>query len=332
MNKKDASEKIMPKVLRMLEAQSGESLERAKKHLSEMGIEDPRARESLEIYANNWKDLIHPSILSLSSDAVSAGTPVINDLQVMVLLLTAAMDIHDDVMDKSTTKNGKATLYGKFGEDLAILVGDALLMESFAILFSSRNSMDSLSFDRIFESVKKTLLEVGNAHLFELQLKKKCISPKEILNLIEKKSAIFEGLAEIGAIAGNGSRNQINALKSSARTFGYLVMLREEFIDMFEPSELISRFKNEYLPLPILYAMEDPKVTKYLLMLESGKIGSKQVQELINLVYKNQKVIQLKETMKRRSAMTSEILETEELIKEPASFLALLIRSSLEDL
>ena len=322
----------MPKIMKMLEAQSGESLERAKKHLSEIGVEDPRARESLEIYANNWKDLIHPAILSLSSEAVSARTPVINDLQVMVLLLTAAMDIHDDVMDKSTTKNGKATLYGKFGEDLAILVGDALLMESFAILYSFRDSMDSSSFDRIFESVKRTLLEVGNAHLFELQLKKKGISPKEILNLIEKKSAIFEGLAEIGAIAGNGSRNQINALKSSARTFGYLVMLREEFIDMFEPAELISRFKNEYLPLPILYAIENPKVKKYLMMLESGKISDKQVQELINLVYKNQKVNQLKETMKRRAAKTNDILETEELIKEPASSLTLLIRSSLEDL
>jgi len=318
----------------MLDAQGGKSLEQARKRLIAMGVDNAEARQSMKMYAENWKDVIHPSILSLSSDAVSEGTPIVIDLQVMILLLTAAMDIHDDVMDKSTEKNGKATLYGKYGDDLAILVGDALLMESFMMLDVFRKSIDPESFDCIVTTLKKSLLEVGNAHLMELQLKKKKASvlPEELISLIEKKAAIFEGIAEIGAIAGKGAFDQINALKAWAKAFGYLVIVREEFIDMFEPAELSNRLINEYLPLPILYAIEDPEVKEYVAKLGDGKITEAIIQGLINLVYENKNVIRLKVTMENRLSQALKQLETNSLNKKPASSLAILIQATLEDL
>jgi geranylgeranyl diphosphate synthase type II len=333
LGKKATEKKLMPQIFRMLEAQGGKSLEQARKRLVVIGVENAKALESMEMYANNWNDVIHPAILSLSSDAVSKRSPVITDLQVMILLLTSAMDIHDDVMDKSKTKNGKVTLYGKFGEDLAILVGDALLMESFMMLNSFRNSMDTESFDRIVVTVRNSLLEVGNAHLMELQLKRRAnVLPQEILNLIEKKAAIFEGIAGIGAIAGKGSPDQINALKAAGRAFGYLIMLREEFIDMFEPDELSSRIKNEYPPLPIICAIEDPKVKEYVTMLGRGKIAENATQELIDLVYKNPNVIKLKEMMENRAIQTKKLLKISRLKKRTTFTLTSLIDATLEDL
>jgi geranylgeranyl pyrophosphate synthase len=332
-SKKVAAQKLMPQVLKMLEAQGGQSLRAARKRLVAINVENAIARKGLEMYAENWNDVIHPSILSLSSEAVSEKPSAVNDLQVMVLLLTAAMDIHDDVLDKSLTKNGKKTLFGKFGEDLAILIGDALLMESLMMLPTFRNSMDLESFDRLTLAVKNTLLQVGNAHLIELQLKRKTdVTPQDILSLIEKKAAIFEGLAEIGAIAGKGSKDQINVLKAVAETFGYLVMLREEFIDMFEPDELSSRLKNEYPPLPLLYACNDPNVKKCLEKMRSGRITENSVQDLINLVYENQDVVKLKQAMGKKATQTIRLLGTQVLNKKPVLSLASLIETTLEDL
>ncbi|MGA3059613.1 MAG: polyprenyl synthetase family protein [Candidatus Bathyarchaeia archaeon] len=333
LGKKAAEKKLMPQIIMMLEAQGGKSLEQARKRLSYIGVENAEAIESMEMYADNWNDVIHPAILSLSAEAVSKRALVVTDLQVMVLLLTSAMDIHDDVMDKSMTKNGKITLFGKFGEDLAILVGDALLMESLMMLNSLGNSMAKESFDHITVTVKNSLLEVGNAHLMELQLKRNAnVLPQEILDLIEKKAAIFEGIAGIGAVAAGGSPEQIDVLKKAARAFGYLVMLRDEFIDMFEQDELSSRVKNEYPPLPIIYAIKDPKVKEYITTLRRKKITKKSMQELINLVYENQNVISLKEMMKSRAIQTTELLNRGSLNKKPASLLASLIDATLEDL
>ena len=333
LDKKAKDQALMPQVLGMLEAQSSDSLECARKRLSMIGIKDEKACESIKFYANNWNDFIHPSILSLSSDAVSKRSPIITDLQVMVLFLTAAMDIHDDVMDMSKEKNGKPTLYGKFGRDVAILVGDAILMESLFMLNSLRKSIKKESYERIAKVVKNTLLEVGNAHLMELQLKTRTkILPQEILDLIEKKAAIFEGISEIGAVAGKGSNDQINALKTSARSFGYLVMLREEFIDIFEPAELSSRLKNEYPPLPIILSMEDPKIKEQMKTYRRKRITKKSVQELVELVYINEKIINLKKEMKDRISQTILLLEQYGLKKKPVFSLVKLIQATLEDL
>jgi geranylgeranyl pyrophosphate synthase len=326
-------ELLMPQILRMLELQGGESLKEARKRLSEIGVKNAKACESIESYASNWSDYIHPSILSLSADAVSKRTPIITDLQVMVLLLTAAMDIHDDVIDNSKVKNGKHTLFGNFGRDLAILVGDAFLIESLLMMLSFRKSMDEQIFDRIVKVIKDTLLEVGNAHLLELQLKMRDdILPQEIINLIEKKASIFEGISEIGATAGKGSIDQINALKAYAGSFGYLVMLREEFIDMFEPPELSNRLRNEYPPLPIIMAMDDPRIKEFVILHKKARITKKSVQELINLVYMNEHVINLKKKMKNRVTQSIGLLEQRGLNKKPALTLAKLIKATLEDL
>lgn len=323
----------MPEVLKMLKAQGGQSLDQARKRLIAIKVEDATARKGLKMYAENWNDFIHPSILSLASDAVSERQPFVVDLQVMVLLITAAMDIHDDVLDKSLTKNGKATLYGKFGEDLAILIGDALLMESLMMLPSFRNSMDLESFDQLVLSVKNSLLQVGDAHLFELQLKRRAnVLPQDVLDLVERKSTIFEGIAEIGAIAGKGSQEQIDVLKAAARSFGYLVMLREEFIDMYEPNELSSRLRNEYPPLPVLYALDDQKVKEYVATFRTRKITENMAQELVNLVYENQDVVKLRKSMIEKATKTIASLDLSQLRKKPVFSLVSLIKVTLEDL
>ncbi len=330
-NKKDG--KLMPQILKMLEAQGGESLKEARKRLTAIGVQNSRAFSAIEMYASSWNDYVHPAILSLSFDAVSKKSQNIIDLQVMILLQTAAMDIHDDVMDKSKMKNGKPTLYGKFGEDMAILVGDAFLMESFLMLPRFRCFMEQDLFEHVVAVVRRTLLEVGNAHLLELELKDKPeLKPQEIVELIEKKAAIFEGISEIGATVAFGSPGQVDALKVAARAFGYLVMLREEFIDMFEPLELSSRLRNEYAPLPIVCSIEDPKVKEYLELVRKGHVAQKTIQELVETVLRNQNVVRLKETMELRATQAVQLLKGQHLKRKPVSLLATLIQTTLEDL
>jgi geranylgeranyl pyrophosphate synthase len=325
--------KLMPKIFKLLEESGSESLKNAKNHLRTLKLETPAAREALERYAENWNDTIHPALLALSYDAVADETAKVVDLQTVVLFLTAAMDIHDDVIDKSRTKGDKPTIYGKFGEDLAVLLGDALLFEGLMMLQKFQSSTNPESYRAIMETVNDAFFEVGNAHLIELQLKKKTnVNPKDILNVIEKKAAIFEAICKIGAIVGKGSEKQIDALKTWGRTFGFLVMLREEFIDMFEPEELMGRMKNEYLPIPIVYAFKDAKASTTVARLSNFMVTEDGIDNLIDMVYANEKVKKLKETMKARAKQAIDVVSSSNLKNKPILALSTLVMGTLEDL
>jgi geranylgeranyl pyrophosphate synthase len=327
------NEKLMPRLLNLLEKRGGKALEEARRRLLMFKVETTKAHEALRHYAMNWNDTIHPAILSLSCDAVVDEPQDVMDMQVIILFLTAAMDIHDDVLDKSKVKGDRATIYGMFGEELAVLTGDAFLLEGFMMLHRYGRSIASKSFNSIMETINNSFFEVGNAHLVELHLKRETgVVPDEYMCMIEKKAAIFEGICKIGAIIGKGSESQVNALSTYGRTLGFLAMLREEFVDMFETDELQNRMVNEYLPLPIAYALEDARVGKLITTLRSSKKTEIDIQKLISMVYENKNVIRLKRNMERRSEQAIGILTASNLKKKPTSDLAMIIKGTLEDL
>jgi hypothetical protein len=52
-----------------------------------------------------------------------------------LLLVLGATDVHYNLINKHKLKNSKLTLYGKFGGDIALLVGDALLIMGLNLLY-----------------------------------------------------------------------------------------------------------------------------------------------------------------------------------------------------
>ncbi len=49
--------------------------------------------------------------------------------------------LHDDIMDRADMRRGKPTVHKKWGENTAILSGDAMVVLSFEIISSSRNDI-----------------------------------------------------------------------------------------------------------------------------------------------------------------------------------------------
>jgi geranylgeranyl diphosphate synthase type I len=322
--------KIMEEVLIILRRRSIKSLKLARKQLSMLQIEENEAREALKDYAKYWNDTTHPGIISIICDAVGGTPEDAVPMQVAMLLLTAAIDIHDDILDQTLMKNGKPTIYGKFGKDTALLLGDALLVESFILLNKYGYDLPKESFKAVIENVETFIFEVGNAHLLEAALKEKLsISPEKYMEILKKKASIMAGLAKIGAIVGNGSIKEIEAFGEYGKILGILIAIREEFVDLFEIDELRNRLKTGCLPLPILYALDDPTVNNILSMLDSDEC----VPKLIEAIFGNHNVKNLKRLMHNLADQALSIvdqlkLQNQKIIKE----LRLLVQGTLEDL
>jgi geranylgeranyl pyrophosphate synthase len=256
-------ERTSQALLEILKKRSKKCLELARRLILIEKTGSEKTRKALEYYTSNWEIFIHPSLFSISYETLGGNPDDVLQFQAALSMLAAAFDIHDDVIDNSKIKRGKQTVLGKFGKDMAILLGDAFLVRGFTLLFESMTGVYQEKAKNILETLQKSLFELGNAHVRDLDLKGRMdIGSEEYMEVMRMKAASIEADMKIGAILGGGSGNEVQALERFGKNFGILATLREEFIDMYEPEELGQRLENEYLPIPMLCALQNAKMRK----------------------------------------------------------------------
>ena len=332
-NLKTFQNKLMKEALYILRERSRKSIKLAQNELLTINIESQKGRQALKHYATNWDDIVHPGILSMSCEAVGGKPDDATQMQVILLLLTAAIDVFDDIIDQTRVKNGKSTIFGLFGKDVSLLIGNAISMKGFFLLCKYCKTLPHKMSSYVADAIQSTFFEVGDAHLLETEIKTKLdITPSEYLHIIEKKASNIEAITRVGAIIGKASRKQLDILGEYGKILGTLITLREEFIDIFELEELVNRFNNECLPLPILYAFQDARTKENILkILPRKKLSPERADEIVDVVFKSKGVAKLKAYMKKRSQDALTVL-SELPQKHLIPQLELLIKSTLEDL
>jgi geranylgeranyl pyrophosphate synthase len=327
------SKKNMAAVQRILRKRSAKPLELARERILEMNVESSQARRAIRFYAEQWDDIAHPGILALSCEAVGGNIEKAIPIQVATLLLTATMDLHDDIIDQSRIKNGRPTVFGRFGKDITLLIGDAFFLEGFVLLYKNEVGVSPASVRRMIEAIEKAYFEVGNAHLLEVALKGRLEASSETyLNIIEKKAWSIGVHASLGAILGGGTPKEIQALERYGKVLGTLIMLREEFVDLFESEELVNRMKNECLPLPLLHAFKDPSLKKKLLtILSKPKISKSDVGQVVRTLVDDKVVDEFRKHMQDLSLKATESISFVKN-RETRSSLEILIRATLADI
>jgi geranylgeranyl pyrophosphate synthase len=329
----EANEKSIEKILKILKQRASKPLQVAKKAILKENVQSKEAREALRYYAENFLEPTAPAFVSLACEAVGGNPEKTTLIGAVTALYVGAVDIHDDIIDQSKRKNGRATVFGRFGKDIALLAGNALLLEGFALFNEATQTMESGNGKHIADVMKKAFFEMGDAHALEVSLKGRLtVSPEEYLQMVKKKIAPWEAFTRIGAILGNGTKSEIEALAAYGQAWGMLSTIRNDFVDLFDLDELQNRMMNEILPLPILYAFESSRIKKKITaMLSKGKITRKNVETIRNLVLRSKQVENLGTFMRE---LIGEATSHLNILKESEvkSVLGLFISSMLEDL
>jgi geranylgeranyl pyrophosphate synthase len=318
----------------VLQKRSREAMKLTKAAILEEEMETAEAEKALEYYLSKWDDTTRPGILSAVCEAVRPDTEKTGDLQIPLMMIAAAMDIHDDIIDRSATKNGEPTVFGEFGLETALLLGNAFLVKGFNCL---QRAVKDLSKDRgvtIMDAVKDFLFKVIDAHVREIALRQRKweVEPDEYLQVLEGKAADIEGRVRTGAIFVEASAQQVQRLNEFGRNLGILLAVRSEFVDIFDENELLSRVKNECLPLPILYAIKNRSVRRKIeQILSKEKINPTDVNDLLRAVYDAPETQDLREYLFKAK---KEALRALECIGngQAKSDLLLLVSAMTEDL
>ena len=331
---KENDKSLMKQVQVLLRKRGEKAFKIAKRAVLEEKIKNKLVHDALQYFIEeSWYDVQHPALLSLACEAVGGDPDATTDIGAALVLLAGAADIHDDIIDKSKVKGSKPTVFGKFGEEIAILAGDALLFKGLILLYDACNKLTKEQSRLVLSLVKQAFFEIGNAEAKEMELKKEKynLTPEEYRKVIETKAAVAEMSTRIGAILGGGNPKEIDALGHYGKTLGILMTIRDDFIDLFEPDELGNRVKNECLPLPILYAFRNTrKKSEIIRLLRKDKMGEQEIEEILDLIMDMKEVQELKKEMQLLIEKEENVLNY--YIKRNVGLLKLLLRSTLEDL
>lgn len=321
--------KMNKKVQDLLQKYGQNGLKKAKATLNDKKTPKPIQQTLKYFIEETWPNTHHPALIALSCEAVGGIAHNTQNIGAAVVLLTGAADIHDDIIDKSITKGQKQTAYGKFNKDLVLLSGDILLFKGLFLLHKACEKLPLEKQQSIFDSIEKSFFKIGNALTIERCLKGKAVNLKEYQKILETKGAVTEACAEIGAIFGNGTKEEIKTLGHFGRILGNLMTIKNEFSDMRDLEELKNRRDNEILPLPILYAFENISTKRQIMDLLQGEINKQKTWKISEIVMRTTQVKNLKRKM---SSLERKEVELLDLIRFNRDEFKLLLQSSLTDL
>ncbi len=139
--------------------------------------------------------------------------------------------IHDDLpgMDNDDLRRGKPTCHKAFGEGMAILAGDALLTEAFAILVqvAPTERYSTRDFISEFASTGGSLKLIGG-QVLDLEGEHKQLTEPELRAIHEgKTAALLTTALRLGAMTANATPEQLESLT----TFGYNLGLAFQIVD-----------------------------------------------------------------------------------------------------
>ncbi|MGL4722071.1 MAG: polyprenyl synthetase family protein [Desulfovibrionaceae bacterium] len=141
--------------------------------------------------------------------------------------------IHDDLpsIDNDMLRRGEKTNHIIFGEDIALLAGDALLTEAFSHIFSAKLSAKRiLHIAQIFSSTLGAEGVVGGQIL---DIHNKTNTTLEEVNVIHKMKTVsfISSCCEAGALTGTQSRDNIALLTEYGKNLGHALQIMNDILD-----------------------------------------------------------------------------------------------------
>src|SRR4030066_1616237 len=91
-------------------------------------------RTPLEFVSKNWRNSLTPALMRLSCEAVGGRPEKTDEPAIAMSLISLSLYVWDDLIDKARIKSFKPTLFGKFGEGTALIVGGLASAKAFTIL------------------------------------------------------------------------------------------------------------------------------------------------------------------------------------------------------
>ena len=203
----------------------------------------------------------------LSNYAVG-GKAIIDNvvrLAVVMEMLHTATLVHDDIIDNADTRRNRTSVNARFGNQSAVLMGDWLYMSAFETSLQERSL-------EILDILTRLTRKMTEGELIQLTvLGRSDISESDYFDILQRKTAfLFSACCEIGAILGNATKDQQEALRDYGMNLGTAFQLADDVLDFTADEAVLGKAAGAdllegKLTLPLILAVrKEPSIKSEL--------------------------------------------------------------------
>lgn len=220
-----------------------------------ISCENTRIQEIIDYIMKSDGKHIRPILLLLAAKACGEINSTTYNTAITVELLHTASLIHDDVVDESKIRRGKASVNAVYDNKMAVLAGDYFL--STALIKSVLTGDIDIITD--ISNLGRSLAE---GELNQLSLVKEIIlDENEYFQVIKKKTASLMSVCmKTGAASVGASEEQINRFADLGEILGLCFQIRDDIFDYFTNSigkPTGNDIREGKVTLPLLYAIRN---------------------------------------------------------------------------
>jgi geranylgeranyl diphosphate synthase type II len=142
-------------------------------------------------------------------------------------------------MDDAPIRRGLPTVYNKYGTNIAILSGDAMFTKAYEYVTYT----DEKKLPLVLKVFNKTAREVCEGQQLDMNFETiQNISREQYMEMIHLKTAVLIGACmKIGAILGNASEKEVDAIYEFGLNTGMVFQLQDDLLDTFGDEKIFGK-------------------------------------------------------------------------------------------
>lgn len=199
---------------------------------------------------------MRPALLILMARALGYEGELHRYLGATIELLHTATLMHDDVVDESDMRRGRPTANARWGNGVAVLVGDFLYTRSFQMMIRAGNLrvMQALA-DAANRLSEGEVIQMANAH-------DPTVDEARYFRVIERKTAcLFEAAAHMAAAIADATPEAEAALAEYTLALGNAFQIADDILDYHGVAADIGKnlggdLREGKMTLPLIYARD----------------------------------------------------------------------------
>ena len=220
-----------------------------------LSSEVPLVREVAQYIIAAGGKRLRPALLLLVSGALGDTSPRRHTLAAVVEFIHTATLLHDDVVDESTLRRGRATANQQFGNAASVLVGDFLYSRAFQMMVDVGEM-------RVMEVLSEATNVIAEGEVLQLMnMHDASLDEATYMRVIRSKTAkLFEASARLAPILAGSDAATEAACATYGQALGCAFQIIDDVLDYEGDAETLGKnlgddLREGKVTLPIIGAL-----------------------------------------------------------------------------